>query len=111
MSTVTREREIGQRLRDIRESRRLSLRQVEESSNGRWKAAVVGSYERAARSPRLGQLIALTDWYGADLWDVIPTSLPAVVVSRETAMALPLSAVKAVGIPGKTIYLQILKSS
>ena len=35
---------LGARLRSIRQQQGLSLQGVEEKSNGRWKAVVVGSY-------------------------------------------------------------------
>ena len=37
---------LGARLRAIRTQQGLSLHGVEEKSQGRWKAVVVGSYER-----------------------------------------------------------------
>ncbi|NBO16830.1 MAG: DNA-binding protein, partial [Actinobacteria bacterium] len=36
----------AQRLRDIRKSKGWSLQDVEHHSNGKWKAVVIGSYER-----------------------------------------------------------------
>ena len=41
---------LGARLRAIRTQQGLSLHGVEEKSRGRWKAVVVGSYERGERS-------------------------------------------------------------
>ena len=41
---------LGARLRSIRQQQGLSLQGVEEKSNGRWKAVVVGSYERGDRA-------------------------------------------------------------
>jgi transcriptional regulator with XRE-family HTH domain len=43
-------RSLGARLRSIRTQQGLSLQGVEEKSNGRWKAVVVGSYERGDRA-------------------------------------------------------------
>ena len=45
----------------------LSLRQVEDKSDGRWKAVVVGSYERGDRRPTVEQARALLGFYGYDL--------------------------------------------
>jgi hypothetical protein len=39
-------RALGARLRAIRNQQGLSLQGVEDKSHGRWKAVVVGSYER-----------------------------------------------------------------
>ena len=48
-------RALGARLRAIRNQQGLSLQGVEDKSHGRWKAVVVGSYERAtAPSPSSG---------------------------------------------------------
>src|SRR4051794_15745996 len=41
---------LGARLRAIRTQQGLSLHGVEEKSRGRWKAVVVGSYERGDRA-------------------------------------------------------------
>ncbi|MEU0040735.1 hypothetical protein ABZ063_43895, partial [Streptomyces sp. NPDC006333] len=43
-------KQLGAKLRAIRTQQGLSLHGVEEKSQGRWKAVVVGSYERATWS-------------------------------------------------------------
>src|SRR3984885_13949655 len=48
---------LGARLRAIRTQQGLSLHGVEEKSRGRWKAVVVGSYERGDRSVTLPKLV------------------------------------------------------
>ena len=58
---------ILQRLRGLRLSAGLTLRQVEIRSRGRWKAVVIGSYERGARHLSLKRAIELCDFYGADI--------------------------------------------
>ena len=47
---------LGARLRAIRTQQGLSLHGVEEKSRGRWKAVVVGSYERGDRSVTVQKL-------------------------------------------------------
>jgi len=42
-------RALGAKLRSIRQQQGLSLHGVEEKSQGKWKAVVVGSYERGDR--------------------------------------------------------------
>ena len=42
--------DVGSRLRQLRAQQGLSLQDVERKSNGEWKAAVVGSYERGDRN-------------------------------------------------------------
>ena len=44
---------LGARLRAIRTQQGLSLHGVEEKSQGRWKAVVVGSYERGDYNGRI----------------------------------------------------------
>lgn len=56
---------IGQELKRIRKQRGLSLAEVESLSQGRWKAVVVGSYERADRAITVGRLSALMALYQA----------------------------------------------
>ena len=55
------------RLRNLRISSGLTLREVEERSNGRWKAVVVGSYERGTRHLSLLKALELCRFYGSDL--------------------------------------------
>ena len=47
---------LGARLRAIRQQQGLSLQGVEEKSGGRWKAVVVGSYERGDRAVTVARL-------------------------------------------------------
>ena len=54
---------LGARLRSIRQQQGLSLQGVEEKSNGRWKAVVVGSYERGDRAVTVSRLAELADFY------------------------------------------------
>src|SRR5438046_10083508 len=54
---------LGARLRSIRQQQGLSLQGVEEKSAGRWKAVVVGSYERGDRAVTVSRLAELADFY------------------------------------------------
>lgn len=58
-------------LRTIRNSLRMSLQAVEEKSNGRFKAVVVGSYERGSRQPTVPTARALLDWYNGHRLEVL----------------------------------------
>ncbi len=49
------------RLRIIRKSKGWSLQDVERNSNGKWKAVVIGSYERADRAISLKKAIQLIE--------------------------------------------------
>jgi len=57
-------RALGARLRAIRTQQGLSLHGVEEKSEGRWKAVVVGSYERGDRAVTVQRLSELAVFYG-----------------------------------------------
>ncbi len=56
-------REVGQRLRAIRQAQGLSLAAVEERSGGQWSSSAVGAYERGFRTLSLPRLAALAAFY------------------------------------------------
>lgn len=64
--------EVGERLRRVRADKGLSLQEVERRSQGRWKAAVVGSYERGDRNISATRLLELAEFYGVAAVDVLP---------------------------------------
>ena len=71
------QRELGARLRDIRQQQGLTLQQVEERSDGQWKAVVVGSYERGDRAISVAKLADLARFYGVPVAELLPpTDLP-----------------------------------
>ncbi len=55
---------LGQQLRKIRTANQLSLKQVEKISKGRFKASIVGSYERGERAVSAYRLMELASLYG-----------------------------------------------
>jgi transcriptional regulator with XRE-family HTH domain len=63
---------LGSRLRGIRMQQGLSLHGVEEKSEGRWKAVVVGSYERGDRAVTVQRLAELADFYGVPIAELLP---------------------------------------
>ncbi len=65
-------RELGVRLRAIRQQQGLSLPGVEQKSDGRWKAAVVGSYERGNRAVTVLKLAELAQFYSLPLAELLP---------------------------------------
>jgi transcriptional regulator with XRE-family HTH domain len=67
-----RQRELGARLRRIRGQQNLSLAQVEERSDGRWKAVVVGAYERGDRAVTIERLAALAAFYDVPITHLLP---------------------------------------
>lgn len=64
--------EVGTRLRRIRMQQGLSLQDVERRSRGRWKAAVIGSYERGDRNISAARLCELAEFYGVAASEVLP---------------------------------------
>jgi len=64
--------EVGEKLRRIRVDRGLSLQDVERESEGRWKAAVVGSYERGDRNISATRLLELAEYYDVSPAEVLP---------------------------------------
>jgi len=70
---------LGARLRAIRTQQGLSLHGVEDKSEGRWKAVVVGSYERGDRAVTVQRLAELAEFYGVPVGELLPDgiSIPA----------------------------------
>ncbi|MBA3629291.1 MAG: transcriptional regulator [Actinobacteria bacterium] len=69
-------RALGERLRNIRGQKGMSLRDVEHASEGVWKAAVVGAYERGDRNVTVPRLYDLAAFYGVPLSEILPDSGP-----------------------------------
>lgn len=67
---------LGSRLRAIRTQQGLSLHGVEEKSRGRWKAVVVGSYERGDRAVTVHKLSELAEFYGVPISELLPGGHP-----------------------------------
>ncbi len=90
-------RALGSRLRAVRSQQRLSLHGVERKSGGRWKAVVVGSYERGDRAVTVQKLAELADFYGVPVAELLPEgripsgSEPAtkIVINLERLQQLP----------------------
>src|SRR5947209_18334258 len=75
-------RALGQRLPAIRVRQGLSLHGVEEKSQGRWKAVVVGSYERGDRAVTVQRLAELADFYGVPINELLPDGAPTAAASE-----------------------------
>ena len=65
-------RALGNRLRAVRAQQRLSLHGVERKSGGKWKAVVVGSYERGDRAVSVARLAELAEFYGVPISELLP---------------------------------------
>ncbi len=67
---------LGQRLRTVRNQQGLSLLGVEEKSEGRWKAVVIGSYERGDRAVSVQKLAQLAEFYSIPIAELLPDARP-----------------------------------
>ena len=67
------QQELGARLRAVRTMQGLTLADVEERSDGVWKAVVVGSYERGDRSVTVARLSELAAFYGVPVSHLLPS--------------------------------------
>lgn len=63
---------VGERLRRIRIQKGMSLQDVQQASDGRWKAAVVGAYERGDRNVTIARLSELAGFYGVPMSEILP---------------------------------------
>ncbi len=73
------QRRLGGRLRAIRQQQGLTLQQVEEVSAGKWKAVVVGSYERGDRAVSVAKLAELSEFYNVPVSELLPKEEVAAV--------------------------------
>jgi transcriptional regulator with XRE-family HTH domain len=64
--------ELGRRLRAERVKRGWSLRQLQVISGGRWKAVVVGAYERGDRGISAQKIVELAGFYQAPVCGLLP---------------------------------------
>src|SRR3954454_5492827 len=67
-------RQLGARLRAIREQRGWSLRDVHEASQGRFTGSAVGTYERGERGISVQRLSELAQLYGVPVERFLPES-------------------------------------
>jgi transcriptional regulator with XRE-family HTH domain len=90
---------LGARLRSIRAQQHLSLHGVERKSGGKWKAVVVGSYERGDRAVSVQRLAELAEFYGVPVGELLPrehvpasgtSGLAKIVLNLERLQNLPI---------------------
>jgi transcriptional regulator with XRE-family HTH domain len=75
-------RGLGERLRRIRVQKGMSLHDVQEASDGRWKAAVVGAYERGDRNITVARLAELADFYDVPVSEILPDADQSAVAAE-----------------------------
>ena len=72
---------VGQRLRLVRQQRRLTLHEVDELSGGEFKASALGAYERGERIISVLRLKRLAEFYGVAIDQLLPhTEQPAALL-------------------------------
>lgn len=72
MAAIDYAKALGERLRKIRIQKNMSLQDVQQSSGGKWKAAVVGAYERGDRNVTVAKLSELAEFYGVPVSEILP---------------------------------------
>ncbi len=87
---------LGAKLRAIRQQQNLSLQGVEARSNGRWKAVVVGSYERGDRAVTVPRLAELAEFYGVPISELLPEGAPSVSADPLPKLVIDLERLQAV---------------
>ena len=75
---------LGERLRRIRLQKGMSLQDVQDASGDRWKAAVVGAYERGDRNVTVPRLAELAEFYGVPVRELLPGEPPAPAAAGDT---------------------------
>src|SRR6185436_16923 len=85
-------RALGSKLRAIRAQQHLSLHGVERKSGGKWKAVVVGSYERGDRAVSVARLAELAEFYGVPISELLPTEegVPSARIDSSNKIVLDL---------------------
>src|SRR6201999_3733605 len=81
---------LGAKLRGIRQQQGLSLHGVEQKSGGRWKAVVVGSYERGDRAVTVQKLSELASFYGVPVAELLPGGAPSGAAEAPPRLGLDL---------------------
>lgn len=83
--------DVGERLRQVRTQQGMSLQDVERASDGVWKAAVVGSYERGDRNISASRLCELAEFYGVGPTEILPARDVPAPLTRERGLVIDLS--------------------
>lgn len=68
---------VGERLRNIRTQKSLSLHDVERTSKKEFKASVLGAYERGERSISVPRLQRLANFYAVPVDQLLPRTVDA----------------------------------
>ena len=72
---------VGERLRRIRQQKKLSLSDVEATSDSEFKASVLGAYERGERAISVPRLERLARFYGVGIDQLLPREMSSATES------------------------------
>jgi transcriptional regulator with XRE-family HTH domain len=86
---------LGQQLRAVRRAHGMRLQDVEDASEGRFKAVVIGSYERGDRAVSATKLAALADFYGVGVADLLPDERPTGERGRDASVQIAVDRLRA----------------
>jgi transcriptional regulator with XRE-family HTH domain len=81
--------EVGDRLREVRREKGLSLHDVQARSALEFKASALGAYERGERVISLPRLLRLARLYGVPVEELLPREVGVEIDLTETAEAEP----------------------
>lgn len=102
-STTTYAEALGDRLRNVRAQQDLSLHDVERMSDGRYKASVLGAYERGERSVSVPRLRSLAEFYRVPLTELLPPQsgrIPAEPSAPLSGVRIDLTKLENAGLEG-----------
>ena len=92
---------VGERLRSIRLQRGMSLQDVHRVTDGEFKAAVLGAYERGERSVSLPRLQRLAGYYDVPVSQMLPDD-DVVVAAPQIGEGVTIDLTKVESIDGVT---------
>lgn len=75
--------EIAAAIKGVRRTKGMTLKEVEEKSNGVWKAVVIGSYERCDRALSVKKAINLANFYQVPLDELLGLNINTKSPTRE----------------------------
>ena len=103
---------VGKRLRSIRKQRGLSLQDVQRLSEGEFKAAVLGAYERGERSLSLPRLQRLAEFFGVPMSQLLPQEEGAdqpIATLPSGGLTIDLNAIEGLSGPDSVVLERFLR--
>src|SRR5206468_12803888 len=101
VATMTYAQNVGERLRNIRLQKGLSLHDVEQASSKEFKASVLGAYERGERSISVPRLQRLAIFYSVPVDQLLPRLAEGEIILDQ--------AVTANAVPGEGVRIDLQK--